>query len=322
MKKIIGIAVLGAILAGCGDRDEAYFFEHQDKAEAHLKACENKFMKAIEKEDEKALIALEKDPECNAAQEALAKQAQLDWEKEIAQRELARKVAEEKRLQAIAEEEAKRAQEIADMKATIVANNKDLSWEKRVSEFLKQDCKSGWGTPTAECAAWFEFYDEAVTEGKAALAQVDFEVLRGGSKEYCSLDQRSGSSCAVWQEALAEKGAKELEGAEIDVIEARKEEFCGDGLGNLAVCRDSWRSAWRIKNEALVKFFVDNDAEFITVYNSCVDQLDAVNAQNLRYAAKSEAKSRITDAAPCKQAANAYSNRGMGYSAFKVKIAE
>lgn len=312
MKKIILIGVLGAILVGCGDRDENYFFENQEKAASHLKSCEEKLMSALENGDEKSFKALQSDAECKAADSALKKQRQLDYEKEVAERELQKKLAAEKRLQEIAAEKAK-----------IVAANDGNSWEKDVSEFLKQDCNfSGWGEPTVECAAWLEFYEDAKDQGKTALAALSFSDLKAQSKEHCGLDQRRGSSCAIWQESLAEKGVEELKGADIDTIEARKDEFCADDISNLAVCNKSWRQAWNERNEALIKHFVDNDQEFVQTYNSCVDQLTAVEDKKLAYDQRYKEKSAITRTAPCEQAGNAYTKRGMGYSPFNTKIAQ
>lgn len=312
MKKIIGIALVGLILAACGDRDENYFFENQNKAKEHLKSCEEKLMDALENGNEKKFNEINNDAECLAAESALKKQRQLDWQKEQEERELQKKLAEEKRLQ-----------DIADTKALITADHQDKTWEKRVSEYLKQDCNTGWfSTPTTECAAWSEFYEEAVDEGKAQLTALDFADLKTKANEYCKLDQRSGSSCAVWQEALADKGSSELENADIYTIEARKEEFCSDDIRNLNVCNRSWGDAWRAKNDELIKFYTDNDAEFIITYNQCVDRVQEVEAKGLRYGEKNRAISAVTKAAPCEQAAGAYRNRGMGYAQFQVKIAE
>ncbi len=330
MKKIILIGVLGAILVGCGDRDENYFFENQEKAASHLKSCEEKLMSALENGDKNKFETLRNDAECKAADSALKKQRQLDYEKEIAEYELQRKQRQLDREKEEAERELqrklaeeKRLQEIAAEKAKIIAANEGNTWDKEISEFLKQDCNpSGWGEPTVECTAWIEFYDEAKAKGKKALAQLDFVDLKAQSKEYCSLDQRRGSSCAIWQEALAEKGVEELKGADIDTIEARKDEFCADEIRNLAVCSTSWRQAWNDRNEALIKHFVDNDQEFVQTYNSCVDQLTAVEDKKLPYDQRYKEKSAITQTAPCQQAGNAYTKRGMGYSPFDAKIAQ
>lgn len=312
MKKIIIMGVLGAILAGCGDRDEEYFFKNQDKAKTVLKSCEEKLLNALENGNEKEFKALEADAECRAANSALKKQRQLDWEKERAEEELKKKLAQEARLK-----------EIADEKAKIVAANSNNSWEKNVSEYLKQDCNVPlWGEPTVACAAWIEFYDEAVAKGKAELAAFSFDDLKDKSKEFCALDQRRGSTCAIWQDALADKGVEELKGADIYVLEARRDEFCAQDISNLAVCNQSWRKAWDAKNEELVKYFTDNDAEFVQTYNQCVEQLDEIRDQKLGYFKMEEASRLITRKAPCQQAADAYSRRGMGYSPFKVKIAE
>ncbi|MHC5225389.1 hypothetical protein [Ignatzschineria sp. LJL83] len=322
MKKIIGVALIGLILAACGDRDENYFFENQDKAKAHLKSCEEKLMNALENGDDKKYNEINNDAECVAADSALKKQRQLDWKKEQEQRQLELKKAQEERELQRKLAEEKKLQDIADAKALIIADHQDKSWEKRISEYLKNDCYNSWGNTTPECTAWKEFYEETVTEGKAQLTALDFADLKTKANEYCKLDQRSGSSCAVWQEALADKGSSELENADIYTIEARKEEFCSDDIRNLNVCNRSWGDAWRARNDELIKFYTDNDAEFITTYNQCTDRVQEVEAQGLKYGEKYRALEAIRDLAPCSQVANSYRNRGMGYSPFQVKIAE
>ncbi len=84
MKKILLAGVVGAILVGCYDqetRDEMSYLKHPDRAQEILTQCEARFAKAMEKEDSKAIIAIEKDAKCRAAGKVLHELRQMEREK-------------------------------------------------------------------------------------------------------------------------------------------------------------------------------------------------------------------------------------------------
>lgn len=300
MKKLIGITLISTLLVACGDKDEAYFLENPEKAKATLTQCENDLLEAAMKDDEKAFEKIEANPECLAADQAIKKQRVLDREK-----------AEAAKLAAIEAEREK-----------IAETNKNNTWQQNITAYLNVDCKTGFlQDPTPECAGWKSFYNDEFEKGRAILVQAPFEELKTQSKEYCSLDQRQGSVCAVWQTALADKGAEELQGLDIYQIEAKKAEFCSPELKNLNLCRKSWKDAWDIKNKELTQHYVQNDVEFVETYNACVDQFQAVKGQDLKLNDQYNAMSAIEESAPCAQAKNAYRERGMGYDRLSTKIA-
>lgn len=105
MKKILlGVLVLG-VLVGCGEKNEEYYFQNLDKAKDKIAVCEADLEKAFKNKDEKTFEKVSNNAECNAANDALKKQRQIEYEKAYKERELqaklaAEKKAEEKRLAA------------------------------------------------------------------------------------------------------------------------------------------------------------------------------------------------------------------------------
>ena len=83
MKKILlGVLVLG-VLAGCGEKNEEYYFQNLDKAKDKMTACKADAEKAFKNKDEKAFEKVRNNVECNAASDALQKQRQIDYEKKF-----------------------------------------------------------------------------------------------------------------------------------------------------------------------------------------------------------------------------------------------
>lgn len=74
MKKIICILGIALIIVACGERDEEYFFAHQEKAKEQVKACEEQLMDALENSSMQQAEAISKDNECIAAKSAISKQ--------------------------------------------------------------------------------------------------------------------------------------------------------------------------------------------------------------------------------------------------------
>ena len=137
----------------------------------------------------------------------------------------------------------------------------------------------------------------------------------------CKLDQRQGSNCSVAKSALEEKATEDLANADIQTIESQKPLYCAEDIYSLNACRKSWEEAFDRENEKHVKFFTDNDDEFITTFNSCADKIAAIEEQNLEWNEKNTLERKITEAYPCYQAKEAYRKRGMGYSVnFEKKI--
>lgn len=86
MKKILLASVVGAILVGCYDqetRDEMSYLKHPDRAEEILEQCEARFAKAMDKQDSKAIIAIEKDAKCRAAGKVLHELRQMEQEQAV-----------------------------------------------------------------------------------------------------------------------------------------------------------------------------------------------------------------------------------------------
>lgn len=310
MKKIIAAGLLSVLLVGCGEHDEEYFFKHQDKAETKLKSCEEKIYAAIEKNDEKAYEKAFNDKECHAANAALKKQRQLDYEKEVAERELKKQREEEARLK-----------EIATEKAAILEQHKNATWQTTISEYLKVECNQGFlQAPSPSCAAWKEIYDEAVTSGKTELLQFSFLELKEKENEFCNLDKRSGSVCSVWEMATSEQGKAELDGLDLSAIETKKADYCKDGSYSTN-CR-VWTNEWNQKSEELIKHFLNEDEIFVQTYNSCLTEIDKIRQSNGSWDERHQGESTIRTNSPCLQAERAYTRRGMGYDPYKRYIAQ
>lgn len=310
MKKILLIGII-AILAGCGDHDEAYYFKHQDKAKETLQSCEKRLENALMSGDEKSFESLMENTECKAADAALKKQRRLDYEKAEAERERLKKLEEEKRLQAIAEE-----------KAIIRQEHAGKTWQQNISEYLKIECQTGFmQTPTAQCAAWEEYYQDAVAEGREALLQFSFEDLKERRNEFCNLDQRRGSACEVWEKARNEKGSEALAGLDLFALEDKKVDYCDDQSAFSTICQ-TWKNAWRAKSDELVTLLTNNDDLFVESYNTCFNEIERIQQSESSWREKSQGESAIRNMSPCTQAATAYQRRGMGYSPYKAPIAQ
>lgn len=184
-----------------------------------------------------------------------------------------------------------------------------------------EGCNVLFSAPSPKCKAWEIVYNEKVNEGKKELKQLSFEAIKEQMMSLCKLEQRRGSNCAVAQSALEEKATEDLANDDIQTIESKKPLYCAEDTYTLNACRKSWEKAFDRESDKHVKLFTDNDDEFITTFNSCVDKMEAIEKQNLKWDEQNSLERKIKETYPCYQAKEAYIKRGMGYSVnFKNKI--
>lgn len=310
MKKILlGVLVL-AVLAGCGEKNEEYYFQNLDKAKDKMAACKADAEKAFKNKDEKAFEKVRNDVECNAASDALQKQRQIDYEKKIQEQELEKKLAAEKR-------EA----EIAEFKKKLIEEHKEQPWQDKLTSALKFECQRVmFAEPAIDCVAWESFQTDAINEGLKSLEASSFDEVVAQEKEFCSRDKREGSACTVWGKSLVQKTADSVAKLDLFELEAQKGQFCDNKVLPYQVCQ-TWNKRWDEQSALLVKLFVDDFDLFKKTYNACVADVATVKSQKLGWSKESEVMNKITRYAPCYQASQAYSKRGLGYStSFKEPI--
>ena len=303
--KVIGLVLIAGLgLAGCEKKNQEYYLKNIDSAKEKLKECSNDLEKAFSKKDEKLFEKIKNDTECQAAENAIKEDRILH-----AKLEQERKEAEEK--QALEKDMAAIRDQIAGK-----------SWQQSINEYMKvEECNTSFPKRSPKCKAWKIVYNEKVDEGKKELKQLPYEGIKEQMISICKLDQRKGSNCAVAQSALEEKATEDLANDDIQTIESKKSLYCADDTYTLNACRKSWENAFDRESDKHVKFFTDNDDEFITTFNSCVDKMEAIEKQNLKWEEQNSLERKIKETYPCYQAKQAYIKRGMGYSVnFKNKI--
>ncbi|MFQ0970631.1 hypothetical protein [Gilliamella sp. BG1] len=306
LKNVLLILTTAMVLTGCEEKNEEYYLNNIDSANKKVEQCNQDLKKAFMASDKGGIEKVEKDPECRAAMSAIKKDKKIKYELENKRKEDERKQAVDSEMSAI-------KKQISGM-----------SWGESVNEYLKVDeCKSSFSfNKSPKCEAWETIYKEKVDEGKKELKQLSFNEIKAKMQSLCKLDKRTGSNCSVAEKALEEKATEELANADIQTIESKKSLYCADDLVFLPVCSISWEKAWKRENDKYIKFYTENNAEFITTYNSCIDKLEAVKSQKLDWNKESKLQKAIKEGYPCSQVKDAYTKRGMGYSWFDKKIEE
>ncbi|PWD80726.1 hypothetical protein DC083_06325 [Ignatzschineria ureiclastica] len=310
MKKLIVVGLLSVFLVACGEKDENYYFEHQDKAREKINSCEEQMMKAFMNLDEKAGRAIEADNECKAAKAAIKKQRNIEYEKEKAEKEQQKRLAEEARLKAITDIETQLEKELSGKE-----------WPAVISEYLKQaECQQRFFNQDEDlnCVAWKVIYDKAVETGKTDLAQYSFIDLNAQEPVYCGLDKRRGSACTVWAEARVARAEIDLKPLDIEALSTVREDYCTNGDYNTC---NVWTKAWQVKNDVIVKQFVEDDELFVETYNNCFAEVTKIRQADLKWNERSRQEEAIVSSYPCDQARQAYRNRGMGVATYKQAIA-
>ncbi|WP_133243536.1 hypothetical protein [Ignatzschineria cameli] len=117
MKKRVTMGIALLLIVACSPKDEEYYFKNLDIAADKASSCDQALIKAATINDEKTLLKLKEDQECQAAFNALRKQSQLERDRER---------AEEERQRAI--EQAAREQEISDLKKSISQSLSGKNW--------------------------------------------------------------------------------------------------------------------------------------------------------------------------------------------------
>lgn len=320
MKKILLSVVVLVGLVGCSEKNEEYYFQNLDKAQDKMTACKADAEKAFKNKDEKAFEKVRNDAECRSADSALQKQRQIDYEKAYEERKLQEKLEAEKKAEEKRLAEEKRNADIAQLKKQLDEDNKAKSWQDKLTEVLKMDCTRVYN-PTLECIAAEQFKEEAMNEGLKSLEASSFDEVVAKENEFCSRDKREGSACTVWGKSLVQKTDTLVAELNIFDLEAtNKDKFCGNNSFPYEVCR-VWSKRWDEQSALLVKVFMDDFDVFKETYNACVADVATVKSQKLGWSKESEAMNKITRYAPCYQASQAYSKRGLGYStSFKESI--
>lgn len=304
LNTVVFVVAIALSLAGCEKKDYEYYSKNLDAAEAKREECSNGISKAQLEGDRKAYDKLINDEQCIAAKNAIINdkklKAQLERERE----------------------EAEKQQALDAAKTIIVKETEGLTWQQTINEYLKDDeCQEfTFGTSSAKCQAWKIIYDEKAQEGKDQLKQLSFDEIKGEMLSLCKLDSRTKSNCRVAEQALEEKAATELANDDLKTIEEKESIYCSDDLRFSSVCRSSWQKAWAKQNQEVVKFFVDNQAEFISTYNACVDKVVAIDSTVDDWSKRIELNQNIKDSYPCSQIREAAIKRGMSYTNFKEKI--
>ena len=303
--KVIGLVLIAELsLVRCEKKNQEYYLKHIDSAEKKLKDCRNDLDLAFRQKDDKLIEKIRNHTECQAAKNA---------------------INEDRILQAKLEQERKAAEEklALETEMTTIRNQiADKSWQKSINEYLKiEGCNVLFSAPSPKCKAWEIVYSEKVDEGKKELKQLPFEDIKAQMMSLCKFDRRQGSNCAVAQLVLEEKATEDLVNADIQTIDSKKSLYCAEDIYFLKVCKNSWQNAWNKESDKQVKFFTDNDDEFIKTFNSCADKIADIEELNLEWREKNTLEHKITGTYPCYQAKKAYIERGLGYSVdFKKKI--
>ncbi|MWP47647.1 hypothetical protein [Gilliamella sp. Pas-s27] len=306
LKNVLLILTTTMVLTGCDEKNEEYYLNNIESANKKVEQCNKDLEKAFIAKDKSGIEKVEKDPECRAAMSAIQKDKKIKYELEKKRKEDERKQAVESEMSAI-------RQQVSGM-----------SWGESVNEYLKvDDCKSSFSfNKSPKCEAWETVYNEKVDEGKNELKQLSFNEIKAKMQSLCKLDKRTGSNCSVAEKALEEKAADELANADIQTIESKKSLYCAEDLVFQSACSVSWEKAWKKESDKYVKFYIENNADFVATYNSCIDKLEAVKAQKLNWNEENKLQKVIKEGYPCSQVKDAYSKRGMGYSWFDKKIEE
>ncbi|MWN05434.1 hypothetical protein [Gilliamella sp. Pas-s95] len=306
LKNVLIILTTAMILTGCEEKNEEYYLNNIDSANKKVEQCNQDLEKAFIANDKGGIEKVEKNPECRAAMSAIEKDRKIKYELEKKRKEDEKKQAVESEMSAI-------RQQVSGM-----------SWGESVDEYLKVDeCKSSFSfNKSPKCEAWETVYKEKVDEGKKELKQLSFNEIKAKMQSLCKLDKRTGSKCSVAQKALEEKAADELANVDIQTIESKKSLYCAEDLVFQSACNVSWEKAWKKESDKYVKFYTENNAEFVATYNSCIDKLEAVKAQKLNWNEENKLQKAIKEGYPCSQVKDAYTKRGMGYSWFYKKIEE
>ena len=309
MKKILlGVLVLG-VLVGCGEKNEEYYFQNLDKAKEKVASCKEEAGNAFKNRDDKAFDKVRNNPECNAASDALQKQRQIEYEKKVQAQELERKLAAEKR-----------ESEIAEFKNKLIEEHKEQPWQDKLTSALKFECqREFFAEPGVDCVAWESFHEDAINEGLKTLEASSFDDVVAKEAEFCSRDKRRGSACTVWQKSLEQKTTALVSELNLFDLEAQKAQFCDNRSFPREVCQ-AWSNRWDEQSKLLVKVFMDDFDVFKDTYNACVTDIATIKSQKLGWSKEHDAISAITRSAPCYQARDAYSQRGLGYSEFDKTI--
>lgn len=310
MKKVLLSSIIATTfaLAGCSEKDKAYYLQNIDKAEAKKTECENKAKEAWKKKDENALKALQKDAECNAAIDAIKEDRKI-------KAEIERKAAEAKAREEIDREKAKIKQELgqSDWKASahyIVNSN--------CAKYANQFSKTGFTVPRDNyaCKAIEEIHLENMELGKTELMKLPYDELLKQEKAFCAKDKRPLSACSIWEIALGEQAEKAFDAQDLSTLEQQKSEYGMFNNKKPLSTQRAFEKALRAKEQAVIENYTKNPDLLKQDYNQCVEKVKQIGD----HYSKHEQRSAVTNFYPCSQAKAARQKLGLTYDNFQTPM--
>lgn len=188
IRALLALSVAGFLLVGCGDRDEAYYLEHMDKADEKISDCNRQMMKAFDRKDTGAAEKIRESPECQAADRAIREFKRINREKEALEREAKEKAESEAAKKAVAQEYGQQ------------------TWQEYIVSYANSECaESLYYTESSKCRAMKAFYQDKFQQGRQTLSEIPFEKLSSAENTYCRQDKRQYSVCQVWRETVAQQ---------------------------------------------------------------------------------------------------------------------
>ncbi|PJG86304.1 hypothetical protein [Conservatibacter flavescens] len=299
MKKLTLTMLVSSVLllAACGEKDQAYYLSNPDKAKEKMAQCEAEAIAAIKNKDEAKFKKLQSDVECNGADAAIKELRRQEMERERQERE------------------AKIKAELEKAKEQIMAEYKNLTWQEAVTKYVNSECNKMFiGQSDYACLAAKAIYDENVATAKNELKKTPFLELIEQRQQFCAKDQRPGSTCSVWGDAVKELGESELMKIEFGTLYEQQAQFCQDNGKNYnhPACL-TWQKVLNTKEKEVVKAYVENYEKLKADYNMCFDKRQAAKGFNARHA--------VEVSYPCRQVSQARSQLRLGYG-FDKKMDE
>lgn len=286
IKKITLCTTIGFLLVGCGgEKDVSYYLNNIPQAKEKLQYCKVKYSKIDN--DQQALSKLVK--ECDPAEIAI-----VQFNRTQAKNELLEKYKGNDWKQII----------------TAYANNKCSKLNKNKSYSTPYYANLPESEDESQCYAWRNLYEQQVKIGKAELDKFSLSELDKKIADFCSIDKRAISSCAVFSNVYHAK-EKEIQDQKdkiaqdrIDEIEQNIDKFTFEDVNkefnglcsnnreiSTSICLN-FNKIKDVKEEEYVEHLVSNPQELIKVWNQCVDD-------------NKKSRSNLTYTYPCKQATKA-----------------
>ncbi|SUO95010.1 hypothetical protein [Suttonella ornithocola] len=267
--KILTLSVLTLLLSACGEKDQAYYEAHPEKAEEKINQCKENLMQAAMNKDREKVEKIRTDAECQAADNAR------------------RILREKQRAAEKAAEEQARKEMLAKAEAQFQKEYGNMDLKAYLSAYRQSECSQKWMLSLTEesayCYVMQEHHKQMIDTAKADFENTNFDELIKQKNTLCKLSTERDTPCGIWQEALLGSAKNTFAKTDYLTLLNKGSDYCEEGYSSDILVNRICSAFHRVlgdKREAEIARYKNDDDAFVKAYEMCYQKAQTIKPES------------------------------------------